>query len=73
MLQFLLEVITQIIGEILGWVLLWLIFWPVALIVSTPFVILRALASAFFERRNFFEVLFDGYRAVSSIWKGLAT
>ena len=49
--------------------LLWLILWPVALIVSTPFVVVNALFAALSHKQRFFCAMADGYSSVTAFWK----
>jgi hypothetical protein len=50
----------------------WLILWPVALIVSTPFVLLYAALSAMHRKQRFSDALSVGYASVSDLWEKCA-
>jgi hypothetical protein len=71
-----LEAVFEFIGgflweQILFPFLMWLVLWPVALLVCTPFLLLRALVSALFTRIRFLESLAGGYRSITRFWKSV--
>ena len=61
--------LESLIGAILGLVmelLLWFLLWPVALIVSTPFILIDAIFAALDREQPFSFALSDGYSSVSA-------
>lgn len=60
--------LVEALVEILLKALLWVVLWPAAMLVSTPFLILRALLM----RGPFLENLSGGYDGVHRFWLKIA-
>ena len=64
--------LESLIGAILESLLelfLWFLLWPVALIVSTPFILVGAIITALYGKQRFSLALSDGYSSVSEWYK----
>jgi len=58
------DAISQAIIEIL----VKFVLWPVALVICTPFILVRTLFAVAYRRQKFSDVFSDGYLSVSEFW-----
>jgi len=56
--------LVEILAEIALQIILWVILWPVVMILSTPFLIVRAL----FLKGSFSDNVIEGYARIHAIW-----
>lgn len=64
MLDLIGEVIVQVVLKFVWCVIL----YPAALLLCTPFILIRALTLARRHRQRFLYAVEDGYSAVSDVW-----